>query len=89
MGYAARANPTAQHFRTPEGIAQLRVQREQRAQSLERASASRRRREFDALVAQVNAPDAALRFSPQRLGVIRSWLAAQGYSQATGLAARG
>jgi hypothetical protein len=75
MGYASRANSTAQHFATPEGVAESRAWREQHEAAQRQAAADRRRREFDALVAAVESADAAKRFGPVRLGMARDYIA--------------
>jgi hypothetical protein len=71
MGYAARLNPTARHFTTPAGVEK---NRQARAEA-ECAAADRRRAEFDALVAAVEAPDALQRFGVGRLNAAKAFLA--------------
>jgi hypothetical protein len=74
MGYAARQNPTARHFATPDGLADRRRQRAEVEAARARAAAA----EFDRLVAAVHAPDALQRFGVGRLNAARAFLAQRG-----------
>lgn len=75
MGYAARRNPTAQHYASPEGVATLREEREQNIRTADVLKARAQAAEYDRLVADVNAPDAVRRFGPVRLALAKALIA--------------